>query len=595
MDTIILVTCWAFFAYILGCTSMSHLIAARLGISMACIGSGGSGATNLFRALKHLPRWQRFLLTGVGFAWDVAKGFLPIAYARLDGTLPAGAVVLLAGAIVLGHTFPPFYKGGKGVATGFGILLALNPALACICLASFLFAFVPTGIVTIGSVAAAVMLVILSPIMMGNWVYSLALVLLGVVVVERHKTNILRIIRDEEQPLFHWRLGLRRFPENAQHCLFFIHVPGDGPEACKKVSVHRLWWTAFLPAKLVQKCMPYMPMWLSYMGHSKGITMLNGQPIICHVIGIPYEMSAFVNPQHPCYEAAFERMVAAVAYWMKRVPEIKVIGLGAGTGITHRNGSVLLNRLAETHPNLKVTNGNTFTEVGATLTEDRLQQTVDSDRQRFRIPECKGVVGAGGSVGKKVVMRQMGNPDCSELLVVGNPNKLDGGLTTLVASWQKLNPEKPIRIVTLDVATKEAATVFLCANVASGLVINPEHCRPDLKLIDVGKPANSQATLKKQIPSIRLVAGGHVRVPGRGMGMGKIIGLFGHVVFACCAETIIHATGLTAMWRDAEADDYVGAPNAAHADELQRLAGLLGITVSQFYDPHTDREVTFTR
>ncbi|CAN5164593.1 hypothetical protein BH11PAT4_BH11PAT4_5140 [soil metagenome] len=593
MDTVLIVV-GALLAYLLGFTSLSHVIASHHGIDMARIGSGGSGATNLFRALKGIPKRKRLLLTGAGFAWDVAKGLLPVWFLRTS-ELPPAFILLMGGAIVLGHTFPLTYKGGKAVATGFGILLALNPALGLICLAAFLLGFLPTGIVTIGSVVAAATLVILSPVMMGNWIYTVSFALLGLVIVERHKKNILRIIRDEEQPLFHWRLGLRRFPKDAQHCLFFIHVPGDGPEACKKAAVSRLWWTAFVPAKLVGKWMSLMPMWLSYMGHSKGIEMLNGQPVICHVVGIPYEMSAMTDHKHHFYEAAFQRMLAAVDYWVDRIPEIKVVGLGAGTGITHRNGLMFLQCLSEKHPSLRVTNGNTFTEVAATLTDARLQQTVDSDRLRSGEGECKAVVGAGGSVGKKVVLRLITDSDCSKIVVVGNPNKEDGGLTGAVAAWQTLAGQKPVEIVTLNQATEMAATVFLCANVSSGLAIDPSHCRPNLKVIDVGKPANSQSTLKKQVPGIRLVAGGHVRVPGSGVGLGKSIGLFGHVVFACCAETIIHATGLTAMWRDAAPDAYVGAPNSEYANELLKLAGQLGITVSDFYDPHTDKVVVFTR
>ncbi len=584
----------ALVAYVLGCASLARMFARLLGVDLVRIGSGSVGATNLFRALKHHSRVQRFSFTGLAFAWDVLKGYLPVYFAHKLQLNP-GETLVVAALAVLGHTYPFGGKGGKAVATGLGVLLALQPVLALICLVIFLLGFVPTGIVTVGSVLAAVALVVLSPFMMGNLTYTVTGVLLGITVALLHKKNILRILRDEEKPIFHWRLGLRKFPENARHCLFFIHVPGDTAEACKEAAVNRIWWARFLPATLIQKAMPHMPKWMSYMGHSKGITMLNGQPIICHSVGIPYEMSAFVDPKHPHYEVAFVHMLDLTDYYMVLIPELEVVGQGAGTGITHKNGYDYLKRIREKHPDLKVTNGNTFTEVAATLTEARLQQTVDTDRLRRGEAEVKAVVGAAGSVGRKVVEQQLRNPDCAELLVVGNPDKEGGGLDRLLLDWQAINPEKPVRIVSLNQATTEAATLFLCTNASGGLAFDPAHCRKRLKIVDVGKPANSPKNLKDILPDATLVAGGHVKLPGKGMGMGKIIGLFGHVVFACCAETIIHATGLTAMWRDARDDAYVGAPNREYAEELRNLAGQLGITVDAFYDPHTDREITFTR
>lgn len=581
-------------AYFLGCSSLARIIARSLGVDLATCGSGGIGATNLFRALKEHSRSTRFSSTGAAFIWDLLKGLLPVLLAQRLSFFP-GETLVVAALVVLGHTFPLGGKGGKAVATGLGILLALQPILALICLAIFLLGFVPTGIVAVGSVLAAAVLVVLSPLMMGNLTYALTGVLLGIAVALLHKKNILRILRDEEKPLFHWRLGLRKFPENARHCLFFIHVPGDTAEACKEAAVNRIWWAKFLPASWIQRAMPHMPKWMSYMGHSKGITMLNGQPIICHSVGVPYEMSAFVDPKHPHYEVAFGHMLVLTDYFLNLIPEIGVVGQGAGTGITHRNGHDYLRQTRIKHPKLKVTNGNTFTEVAATLTEARLQQTVDTNRLRRGEAEVKAVVGAGGSVGRKVAEQQLRNPDCSELLVVGNPEKENGGLDRFLPDWQAINPEKPVRIVSLNEATREASTLFLCTNASGGLAFDPAHCRKRLKIVDVGKPANSPKNLKEILPDAILVAGGHVKLPGKGMGMGKIIGLFGHVVFACCAETIIHATGLTAMWRDATEDAYVGSPNPVYAEELRNLAAQLGITVDSFYDPHTDSEITFTR
>ncbi len=114
-------------AYLLGSVPFGMLIAAAHGIDLRKVGSGNIGATNLSRALGR--RWAY-----VCFVLDLAKGLLPTLAAGiwLDGI--AGTNGLLAQlavgcAAVTGHVFPVYlrFKGGKGVATSFGVALGLWP------------------------------------------------------------------------------------------------------------------------------------------------------------------------------------------------------------------------------------------------------------------------------------------------------------------------------------------------------------------------------------------------------------------------------------------------------------------------------------
>ena len=114
-------------AYLLGSVPFGMLIAAAHGIDLRKVGSGNIGATNLSRALGR--RWAY-----VCFVLDLAKGLLPTLAAGiwLDGI--AGANGLLAQlavgcAAITGHVFPVYlrFKGGKGVATSFGVALGLWP------------------------------------------------------------------------------------------------------------------------------------------------------------------------------------------------------------------------------------------------------------------------------------------------------------------------------------------------------------------------------------------------------------------------------------------------------------------------------------
>jgi glycerol-3-phosphate acyltransferase PlsY len=114
-------------AYLLGSIPFGLIIARAHGRDLRSIGSGNIGATNLARALG--KKWAFFC-----FALDVTKGLLPmLAATSLYSSPPAIAELFLALAVgcaaVLGHIFPIYikFKGGKGVATSFGVALGLWP------------------------------------------------------------------------------------------------------------------------------------------------------------------------------------------------------------------------------------------------------------------------------------------------------------------------------------------------------------------------------------------------------------------------------------------------------------------------------------
>ncbi len=199
--------------YLLGSFPTS-IIAGRLakGIDIREHGSGNAGATNTVRVLG--GRWG----IAVGLV-DLAKGwlaaFLPMAFGA-----PLFIQVLAGVAAVAGHAFPLFagFRGGKGVATGAGMLLSLYPLAFVICLSVFTVLLFLTGMVSVGSIAAALTLPTavlftggafssmrngswalvsrgdLSEI--GFWLFSL---LLGLFVIFLHRKNIGRIFRGEER------------------------------------------------------------------------------------------------------------------------------------------------------------------------------------------------------------------------------------------------------------------------------------------------------------------------------------------------------------------------------------------------------------
>jgi len=119
------------------------------------LGSGNIGATNVCRCF---PKRWRLLAFLVIYAFDFAKGYLPVLL--LSGTHPSHpelAGALLGLLAILGHCFSPFlgFKGGKGVATSCGALFGLEPLALGIGLLVFFVVFLTTKVVAIGSISLA--------------------------------------------------------------------------------------------------------------------------------------------------------------------------------------------------------------------------------------------------------------------------------------------------------------------------------------------------------------------------------------------------------------------------------------------------------
>lgn len=194
-------------AYLVGSISFSLLIVRLLSrVDLRTVGSGNAGATNVLRASG---RWPALL----ALALDVAKGVAPV---RIAQALGAGAEVAAGAglAAVVGHVFPVWFgfRGGKGVATGFGVFVALFPLAAALALVLFVGVVGATRIVSLGSITSAVALPLLAlglahadlapPVSPG--VALIASAAVGVVLV-RHRPNLHRLLAGTER-----RLGSRR-------------------------------------------------------------------------------------------------------------------------------------------------------------------------------------------------------------------------------------------------------------------------------------------------------------------------------------------------------------------------------------------------
>ena len=182
-------------AYLIGAFPSSYVVAkATRGIDLREHGSGNLGATNAFRVLGWKAATPVFIL-------DIFKGWLPtFAFPRIDDQAAWELALAYGAAAIVGHVFSIYvrFKGGKGVATGAGVFLALAPAAVGITTALWVALLFITGIVSIASIAAAVALPIAVVLLGAPALVNSLAVALSLFVVYAHRANIRRLLRGEE-------------------------------------------------------------------------------------------------------------------------------------------------------------------------------------------------------------------------------------------------------------------------------------------------------------------------------------------------------------------------------------------------------------
>lgn len=197
-------------AYLLGSISFSVIISKKMaGFDVREKGSGNAGSTNVLRTVGK----KAAILTLI---CDILKGVVAVGIAAIATLIWKEAngpllIQLAAGAVVLGHTFPIFFgfKGGKGVATALGVLLICNWQIGLICLVFALVIMAVTRIVSLGSIMAAILYPVLTLFIHehyiiageGNYSYLIFSILLAILVVYNHRTNLKRILEGKENKL----------------------------------------------------------------------------------------------------------------------------------------------------------------------------------------------------------------------------------------------------------------------------------------------------------------------------------------------------------------------------------------------------------
>ena len=199
----------AIIAYAIGSINFSVIISRKLaGFDVREKGSGNAGSTNVLRSVGV----KAALIT---LMCDILKGVVAILIAYLLGlivkNIDKALLVQIAGIfVILGHTFPVFFefKGGKGVATSLGVLLMTNCQIGLICLVFALILIIATRMVSVGSIAAAVLFPVLTLFIRDYFIveavglkYFIYSIIIAALVIFNHRENIKRIMNGTENKL----------------------------------------------------------------------------------------------------------------------------------------------------------------------------------------------------------------------------------------------------------------------------------------------------------------------------------------------------------------------------------------------------------
>lgn len=185
---------WVVGAYLLGSVSFGILISQLFGLAdPRTVGSGNPGATNVLRSGKK----SAALLTLLG---DAVKGWLPV-WLALQFDVLMSVVGLVGVAVFLGHLYPIYFKfkGGKGVATALGVMVAVSPLLALVVSVIWCLVFALSRYASLASIVAA----LLSPVVAYYLVrpyasFVILIFVLAVLLVWRHRVNIQKLLAGTE-------------------------------------------------------------------------------------------------------------------------------------------------------------------------------------------------------------------------------------------------------------------------------------------------------------------------------------------------------------------------------------------------------------
>lgn len=184
-------------SYLIGAIPCGYLIGKMRGVDITHHGSGNIGTTNVFRILG--PGWGLLV-----FAGDLAKGLVPALIGKALGG--PGWAVAAGLAAVAGHNWSLFlgFRGGRGVATGGGVVLALMPKVVLVAFMIWLLVVFLSGYISLGSIIGALSVPIIALFFGVHLIYYVFILPVPLIILYRHLPNIRRL-RNGTEPRIRFR------------------------------------------------------------------------------------------------------------------------------------------------------------------------------------------------------------------------------------------------------------------------------------------------------------------------------------------------------------------------------------------------------
>lgn len=181
------------FSFFVGAIPFGVFIGKMRGIDVRAAGSGNIGATNVWRLLGPKAGTAAFIL-------DVSKGVVGVVLGHLLLKDNEVGIALCGIAAVLGHSFSPFlgFKGGKGIATSLGALLALMPLVGVLCFVIWGVMLGLTRMVSVASVVACVALPFMAFYLQDSKPFFVVALLMGIIAFVKHIPNLKRVAAGTE-------------------------------------------------------------------------------------------------------------------------------------------------------------------------------------------------------------------------------------------------------------------------------------------------------------------------------------------------------------------------------------------------------------
>jgi glycerol-3-phosphate acyltransferase PlsY len=185
---------WIVAAYLLGSVAFGIIVSKLFGLpDPRTVGSGNPGATNVLRSGKKLAA----ALTLLG---DVLKGWLPV-WLALQSDMLMWVIASVGLAVFFGHLYPIFYKfkGGKGVATALGVMLAISPLLGLVAVVTWIVVFAVSRYSSLGAIVAAALAPVYAWFLLSAYNdYVIAVTIMAVMLIWRHRSNIQKLLAGTE-------------------------------------------------------------------------------------------------------------------------------------------------------------------------------------------------------------------------------------------------------------------------------------------------------------------------------------------------------------------------------------------------------------